>query len=258
MNNRISTILKKAYRKIYCTIFIKLHEKRDNGLTYCLKRYSKSENLIVVFSAFPEKGKPGCYNMIWTLRGINSNILWILDPGGFNSVGTYYLGKIHDRKSTLLNCVELLIRKIWKNVEAKRTYYIGSSKGGTAAIILGLKMNSDCVIVGSPQYYIGTYLSENNYHKAILQSICSEEYAVEYLDSLLPNLIENCKKSSTFVRIMYSNKENSYSVHLTPLISALEKCDIKVEKEIVSYENHNEIALFYPDWVKNILYKECN
>lgn len=52
----------------------------------------------------------------------------------------------------------------------KRTYYAGSSKGGTAAIYYGVKNNATAVFSGACQYNLGTYLSIDK-HRDIFQSM---------------------------------------------------------------------------------------
>ena len=46
------------------------------------------------------------------------------------------------------------------NILFKNVISVGSSKGGTAALYYGMKYNYGNIIVGAPQYKIGTYLSD--------------------------------------------------------------------------------------------------
>lgn len=251
-------ILYKCCRKIYSTFFIIFHQK-TRFTKYLLKTRKKAKKLIVVFSAFPMRGKSGGYNYVWSMRGINENVLWILDDCGYNKAGSYYLGSY---SSTLNDFswpsqVMSFIKDVKAKTKSEEMFFCGTSKGGTSALYYGLLCKADKVIIGSPQYYLGDYLSENEYHKNILTSICNDVEAVDILNDLLPTLIKkNICKETVETFIMYSDKERSYESHLKPLIDDLKASGVKVTEKMQNYSNHSDIGLFYPEWMLKIIKQE--
>ena len=140
--------------------FIIFHEHSFGSEKYLFKN-NKSNKLIVFFSAFGPENSPGVYNYVWSSKTIKADKLWIRDRCGYNKVGTYYLGNNYPDLSFIQE-VERLIKKYGSN---KEIICCGTSKGAWAALFYGIRLNVSKIIVGSPQYYIGTYLNEKPYHQ---------------------------------------------------------------------------------------------
>ncbi|EUJ63946.1 hypothetical protein [Listeria fleischmannii] len=92
-------------------------QKMSNGvtLTFYMKESSRSEDLLVVFSALPVVGS-SVYNYVRTLDDVDCNKLYILDNFGENKAGVFYLGEdgTMDVKEAVIELIED-IRKIKKN-----------------------------------------------------------------------------------------------------------------------------------------------
>lgn len=126
-------------------------------LQYMLEEHcgKGSDKLIVVFSAFSPKGNPE-YNYVRTLKNIKVNKLFILD--NYGPKGCYYLGC--DNNYNVADAVCELIEAVSSNygISKEKTTFVGSSKGGFAALYFGLKLNVGNVIAGEPQIEVANYL----------------------------------------------------------------------------------------------------
>ena len=167
--------------------FIALHEKNYKSQTYAFRKGVADTPLIVVFSAFGEMYQPGGYNYVWSLRKLKANILWIRDRFGYCKVGTYYLGQYDGQVFHNWKEVNELIDKY---SYGKKVYFCGTSKGGSAALLYGLEHPDSVIVSGSPQYYIGDYLNQNDYHRKIKDAICSTSNTDEILNNLLSSSIK--------------------------------------------------------------------
>lgn len=247
----------KKYFDFLFTIFIrKISEKsfkyNNEKIKYIFYKNRKSKKIIIVFSACTRKGIKARYNYIRTLKKIKENKLFILDDGGIDQRGTYYLGKYPDFEFEK-GCLKL-IDEILKINNIEETYLIGSSKGGYSSLYYGLNIPKSRIIIGAPQYFLGTYLSKC-YQGVTLKSMnCNEITRIEFLDILLKNKIDNSNNKNK-IYIQYSTKDPTYKEHILYLLEDLKKANFCVEEEKLSYSNHNDVSLYFSDYIINILKK---
>lgn len=247
---RIKSLLMKLY--------IKCNERKytdgEHQLKYILRK-KKNLPLVVVFSAFAGGGYPS-YNYIRTLMPIkNASLLFILDDLiDDTNTGSYYLGTDGDFWG--IDMVDKLISEHRKYLNSHSLIMVGTSKGGTAAIMFGLKMNADLVIAGAPQYYIGSYLNCDA-HRHLLSHLLGKNYTnrdIASVDQILPNLVENCAKccNAQFV-LHYSTKEHTYEEHIRYLVGDLKKHNYSVSEDIWAYSEHGDVRKFFPSFLVNTL-----
>ena len=194
----ITSKLKKLGRSAYWAGFDLLHQRTHRHAGYDVHyvfHRGTSDALVVVFSAFAAGLKP-TYNYVRTLWGrTDAHLLFIRDdfvslPGG----GAYYIG--HRGDSHGRNAVLSLIRRIREKAGAKRVIGVGSSKGGTAALLFGCMLPMDAVIIGAPQYYIGRYMQEHKPDSLALLATSGgtpTQEDIAWLDALLPRAVQACK-----------------------------------------------------------------
>lgn len=228
-------------------MFLLFHEHTYKGKKYAFKK-GDSDDLLVFFSGFGEHYEKGLYNYIRSSQSINKNKLWILDNDGFCHAGTYYLGENFETS----NSRSLVIEIINKYAKNKKLVCCGSSKGGSAALIFGFLCHASSIIVGSPQYYIGDYLEENDFYLEVKKSICSDNNATEKLNSVLRDLIFNGNHFPK-VCLLYSSKERHYQDQLLPLIEDLKKSGIVLTLKDGEYPNHQDVGKYYPAFLKSNL-----
>ncbi len=112
-------------------------------------KYKKSNKLIVIFSSCTRPGIKARYNYMNTLKYTKANQLFILDDYGEDQRGVYYLGLNQDFK--IQKATKSLIDYIVDKDNISEIDFVGSSKGGYAALLFGLDYPNARIITGAPQ-----------------------------------------------------------------------------------------------------------
>lgn len=128
---------------------------------------------------------------------------------------------------------------------------------GSAALIYGCLIGAENILIGSPQYRIGDYLTLNEYHKRILNEIIDEKHDINWLNSLIDRVIDECNKNilCTRISIVYSDKEEDW-LDIKALLNKLgqESRSLKCYNE--GFSIHSEIGTIFPKYLK--VYAEEN
>ena len=130
-------------------------------------------------------------------------------------------------------------------------------KGGTAALMFGLKMHFDYLIIGACQYRIGTYMNCPYHRKSLemltgMQEISNAE--IQKLDSFTKNVVnENKECEKTRIYFHYSINDHTYEEQISELLSDLKNHRYLMVEEIKDYEEHNDVAKFFPLFLKKAL-----
>lgn len=109
----------------------------------------KSRILVIGFQACNDAGPR--YNYVKTLKSCKVNRLFIKDDLGPRHLGDYYLGE--NGTFSVENDVFELINNFISKLKPQSIVFIGSSKGGYAALNFGICFPSSNIIIASPQYY---------------------------------------------------------------------------------------------------------
>jgi hypothetical protein len=236
-------IFKKIGKKLLVYL-IKIREKTfiigKNELKYLFIKNS-SDCLIISFSGFAPAKNKSSYNYIRTLSDIKVNKLFILDDFGYEKRGSYYLGECGN--FYVSEMVIQLIEKIKAENKINKIICIGSSKGGTAAIKFGLQLGVEHIIAGAPQYYIGNYLSANNEHKKILESVMGnvDKQGISFLNEIVHNAIANYNfPTKPIIYLHYSYNEHTYSEHIKYLINDLKESNYVINEDVKTYIEHSD------------------
>jgi len=242
-------------KSIYFHILEKKYGK--NEIRYIYQKQRESDVLIVVFSGFAGAGMPARYNYIRTLKDIKANKLYILDDFGYQNRGGYYLV---DREGTfngtIIQEIAALVEKYAKN---RKVITVGSSKGGSAALLYGILCRADMTISGAPQYYIGDYLNCDS-HKKILKSIygSSGQEAVAALNEILPCAVkDHAGDSHLKVFVHCSKNEHTYKDHVEDMVRDLNQNGYSVLLDAeYCYTDHKDVAKYFPPYLLKVLKKE--
>lgn len=225
----------------------------NNGykIKYMLEK-NDSDKLVVIFSGFTRIGIKARYNYNRSLKDIKVNKLFILDDFGYDSRGAYYLG--HDMDFMIEESVQSLIEHIQKELSVKQTLYVGSSKGGYAAIYFGVKDKNSIIISGAPQYKLGNYLNLNDYMREnSLQYVIGKdvtEEKIELLNMLMKNRLFECKdNNNSLINLHYSTEEHTYKNDIKFLLEDLNEYGYKVKSDVGSYTDHMEVSLHFPKYL---------
>lgn len=243
MKNTLSYHLKRIFSKTLDTLLTK---KSPDGVKYIWKR-QKSDRLVIVFTGIGNVR----YNYKNSLWHSPYDLLFIADcwAGGVS----YYW---YENKR---NHPEIYTQALIDQVLAKGNYTsvvtVGSSKGGTAALYYGLKINADQILAGACQYYVGDYLSRHQYreHPEQWQAVVGGKPTQEWIDILdrkMPDMIENRRGSKTHVFLLYSTEEHTYSEHVKPLIEQLDVCGIAHEDQMEQFPEHSMIGGYFREAIK--------
>ncbi len=257
----LASKLKKLGKQAYWKGFDLLHQRtyRHAGYNvhYVLHR-GTSDALVVVFSAFAAGLKP-TYNYVRTLWGhTDANLLFIRDDFvNLPSGGAYYIGKkgdSHGRQAVLS-----LIKRIREKTGAKRVIGLGSSKGGTAALLFGCMLPMDAIIIGAPQYYIGAYMRE---HKPDSLAIMAGKDAptaeeITFYDGIVPRAVQSCTNPPA-VHLQYSDREHTYVEHISDMLRDLKAHGFPVHEDVADYEKHTDVYLHFIPYLERTLPKLLN
>lgn len=242
-------------KKGYWAAFNALHQRtfHDAYPVHYLYRRGTSDALVVVFSAYASGLKP-TYNYVRTLWGhTDAHLLFIRDDFiNLPSGGGYYIGKNGDDRG--LQAVQTLIRQIRQKSGATRLFGIGSSKGGTAALLFGTLLPFDTVIIGAPQYYIGTYMQEHKPDSFALltgRDVPSPQDIARY-DAIVPHAVRECTAPPR-VYIHYSSKEHTYAEHIADMLQDMKQYGFCVTEDKADYEKHTDVYLHYIPYMTRML-----
>lgn len=222
------------------------------NVKYVLNTYSSSEELIVIFTSCTKVGQPARYNYVRTLDKYKCNKLFILDDFGFDNRGAYYLGKNKD--FAIKDHVNLLINQVIEKLNIKRSIFVGSSKGGYAAMYFGISIKNSIIISGAPQYMLGDYLNLPG-HQNILNYIMgdTEKSSVEYLNEVMRIKIDENKHNNNLIYLHYSINEETYDSDIKHLVYHLDNLGINTIKDIKEYTNHSDLTEFFPAFIRDTL-----
>ncbi|WP_062108573.1 hypothetical protein [Bacillus niameyensis] len=215
------------------------------------KSYTKTDGLVIVFSAFQAEGKPANYNYVRTLEEFDCNKLYILDD--FGEAPSYYL--CNSREFSIERSVIALIRKIVKENEISKIISSGSSKGGFAALYYGIKYGFDHVISASPQYLLGDYLLEQAEAKQVGKKVVefisggTEAEDHEYLNNIMASMIRETKNNPD-IFIHLGVGEHHYRNHVIPMIKLFDEIGIAYELNLGSYDKHSDVLIHFPPLLK--------
>ena len=244
--------IRHKFHSLYFRAYSYLKQKtiQVNGcrLHYILYKRKRNDKVIVIFSGFSGHYKKGRYNYLRSLNHSSYDRIYLRDDFGFMQVGSYYLGdhcKLQQNEA-----IQHFLSKLTKSY--KETIFVGTSKGGTSALYYGLLMHADKILIGSPQYRIGDYLSENEYHQRILDSIINIEDGIDkqWLNFYLEDLISRTDYEGC-ITMVFSSKENGYSHHIEPLISKMLERGFKLKLHDEGFDCHSDIGIYFKKYLAN-------
>lgn len=202
------------------------------NLRYKIRPATKDiRHLVVMFSGIrPDKG----YEFDGRAsESVQANWLWIRDE--VNGEHTYYVS--HQSDTKMIDATLALINAELKRLglEKDQCTLVGFSKGGSAALAIGLKGNFKNILASVPQIAIGTYIQEtrplimaNMLHK-------NDVDGIEKLDDLIPSLIAKDSSRDKNIYVWSAIGDREYSSQVRPYLTAFEK-----------YENFNSLITDSP------------
>lgn len=229
----------------------------DNGVQVKYKhKYSKYDfnHIIFVFSGFNDM-LPGNYDFIQALDNCPCDVVWINDD--FEGMYSYYLCINMDFKIEVA-VTQLMISFLKnKNLSWHNITVTGFSKGGTAALYYGLKLNISNIVVTVPQIYIGDYIDRS--WEGPAKHMMGLEYSktkVHYLNNLIPNLLKSDNNLKRNIYLLTSEADEQYYSHITPVLSDLSKySNFNLLKTFSLFvRQHNQVTAHHTSLLLSIYY----
>lgn len=200
------------------------------------KSRKSTAHLIVVFTSIRK-------NPIWLdfdpteglLKQNRANILWIHDNFG----GEYSYYSFINRESLFQHAVASLIDtfRIKLGLSYDQCTAVGMSKGGSAAILIGLKCNFSNIVALVPQIAIGSYLRDSE-RDGITRHMAGDTSSdsLKWLDGLVPSAIEADQSRARNIYIITSPHDTHCIDFIEPLLPYLD-----------NYDNFNLISTYSDD-----------
>lgn len=217
---------------------------------YIPKRSSRT--LITVFSGM--NPKRASYGYINQLNDVKHNRLYILDDFGDDILGCFYLGT--NQQFQVEHAIRCLLKELGQIHQFERYIFVGSSKGGYAALNYGIEYPDATIVCAAPQYRLGYYLT---YRKSpqLLHIIAGSDPSPEFLDALSRRLADKLAAAAEGFRgkiyLHYSDVEHTYAGHIQYLLQDLEKYHYHYDTDRKDYPSHDQVGLYFPEYLRKSL-----
>ncbi|MCC3293033.1 hypothetical protein LJ756_00155 [Arthrobacter sp. zg-Y411] len=221
-------------------------------LTYFLEEpltEAGKNKLCVAFSAI---GAPYnfTYNYRSSLAPVDSYRLYVLDD--FGSRGSYYYADHRDR--SIFSAVQSFLQELAANlaISPADMVFLGSSKGGAAALVHGLRLGAGQILAGAPQCFPGAYL--RGAAPEILNFIAGNgpDDPAEWLDRMLPDAIGNIRGNPA-ITLLVGEKDSHRHVHVEPFVKMAATAGLQTRTLVVKNVSHKDIGRAFGPYVKAIL-----
>lgn len=123
--------------------------------------------------------------------------------------------------------------------------------------MFGLVFNAEKIMAGACQYHLGTYLNTPD-HKPIFEGMMGIGASTEeenYLNAVMPRIIEEHRKTDSIVYLLYSKQEHTYEEDIKDLLVDLKRNNINVVEKEEFFTNHGDVGYFFIPFVKSVVNK---
>lgn len=198
--------------------------------------------------------KRASYGYINQLNDTAHNRLYILDDFGDDILGCFYLGT--NEQFQVEHAIRCLLKELGQTHQFERYVFVGSSKGGYAALNYGIEYPDATIICAAPQYRLGYYLT---YRKSpqLLHVMAGPNPSPEYLDALSRRLSDKLAIAAEGFRgkiyLHYSDVEHTYDGHIQYLLQDLEKYHYNYDTDRQDYPSHDQVGLYFPEYLRKSL-----
>ncbi|MGC0271069.1 hypothetical protein ACPROK_16050 [Glutamicibacter soli] len=201
-------------------------------LKYKTRNASKDlKHLIVMFSGIrPDKG----YEFDGRAsQSVESNWLWIRDE--VDAEHTYYLSykSKTDIQEAVLALIDNELARL--NIGRNECTLVGFSKGGSAALALGIRGQFSNIVASVPQIAVGTYVKETRPNIMRNMFDTEDHSGVHRLDTLIPGLVESDSNTKKNIYLWSAVGDKEFAVQVEPYLNIFEK-----------YENFNSLITDSP------------
>lgn len=240
---KLTQFLKKLYFLKY-----KLHEHTFEKRIKYLYFNRGSRVLVVVFSGMDSNDKNRLYNYVKGLVDVQVDFLYLSDPFGYR--GSYYWKE--GGSDEPLKITQRLLKNILARKKYKCVCFLGSSKGGSAAVLHGALLGIDYILAASNQYNIGSYVAQS---PNIFYGMTGEPVNKATETKLNEEFGEYFSKISdkTQLRILYSVNEATYERDTIDMLTSIKDKNINCDETQCDFHLHDEVGTYLKPWAKGFI-----
>lgn len=229
-------------------MYLKLHEHVWEGRMKYLFFKRGSKVLVVVFSGMDSSDDKRFYNYVRGLSSVKADFLYLSDPFGYR--GSYYWKENGSEEPSCMT--QRLVGQVINGGGYKCVATMGSSKGGSAAIMHGIKLGVDVVMAAGNQYNVGSYVSEL---PGVFEGMTGCEVSVEAVARLNAEF-RRCLddyKPHTRLCLMYSTEEPTYAEHTAEMLRDLQERGIPYEAAEHDFKLHGDVGTYFKPYARRMV-----
>jgi len=238
-----------------------IFEQNGVAVRYKLRPAKQDRKHLVVVFAGVQLGQHDFFGFDGTaLDHVKGAVLWIKDS--FEDHNSYYLCKGLDFK--IEKAVAGLIDSILQSLELGPAdcTLLGGSKGGSAALHLGMKYDYRNIVASVPQTKIGTYTRQKlkETFAYMGDAGAGADAAEATLNDYIPRLIAEPRSMDKNVYIVSSEADPEFEVHIKPLLNNLSKLtnfNILLSDSML-VTAHPEVTPYNVPFILSTLYALCD
>jgi hypothetical protein len=215
------------------------------------------KHLVVVFAGV-QAGKHDFFGFDGSaLDHVKGSVLWIKDS--FENHNSYYLCAGLDFK--IERAVAALIDATLNMLEldAADCTLLGGSKGGSAALHLGLKYDYRNIVSSVPQTLIGTYTRQKLPETFSYMAGSANDLAESVLNGYLSRLIASPRSFGKNIYIISSEADPEFAIHIQPRLKDLSNFSnfnlLLTDSTLV--KSHPEVTPYNIPFILSTIYALC-
>lgn len=235
-----------------------VYEEHGVSVRYKFREAKQDRQHLVVVFAGVDAGKHDFYGFDGgTLDHLKGAVLWIKDS--FDGHNAYYLGAALDYKIALAvgGLIDSTLASL--RLTASQCTLLGASKGGAAALHLGLRFGYGNVIAAVPQTRLGSYT--RLYYPDIFSYIASTDLDASEvaLNDYIPDLIRAPASLATNIYLVSSYADPEYATQIEPYLDKFARFEnfnlLLTDSTLVT--GHTEVTAYNIPFILGTLYALC-
>jgi hypothetical protein len=218
-------------------------------------RKQDRRHLVVAFAGV-QKGRHEFYGFDGSLLDhLRAAVLWVMDS--FDGENSYYLCK--DLDLTIQRAVAALIDSKLEElgISKDQCTLLGSSKGATAALHLGLTYGYKNIVGAVPQTVLGTYTRKKIPETFAYMANEDLDFSEKQLNEYVPALVAEPLSRDGNIYLVSSHADPEYKVHIEPLLQNFASYSnfnlLMTDSKLV--QSHPDVAEYNTPFILSVLYQ---
>ncbi|MDQ0865801.1 hypothetical protein [Arthrobacter globiformis] len=235
-----------------------IYQHRGVTVRYKLRQAKQDRQHLIVVFAGVQQGEHDFYGFDGNaLDNVKGAVLWIKDS--FDGQNSYYLCAAMDFK--IEGAVSALIDSTLDRLglSAADCTLLGGSKGGSAALHLGLSHDYRNIVASVPQSRVGTYTRQKLKDTFAYMADDDPEASESALNEYIPRLAAVPKSLDKNIYIVSSEADPEYKVHIEPLLDSFSRYEnfnlLLTDSTLV--RAHPEVTPYNVPFILSTLYALC-